>query len=125
MAATAFPGTHPSQNRKIPLRAASVKTVLDWRARVRESCWSHSAKKNVLFLMTGPPKLSVYWFTFLQSGWVGFQHGGVCPLILHPLNVVPRSLLLFHVLGFSDVFCVFQTALPANLFVPDRLVIWI
>ena len=55
MGLTAFPGTHPSQCRKIPLRAASVKTVLDWRARVREICWSHSAKKNVLFLMIGPP----------------------------------------------------------------------
>src|SRR5262245_10683277 len=125
VAVRALPGTQPSQYRRIPLRAESVKTVLVWSNRVLEICWSHSTKKKVLFLMIGPPMLTVYWCVFLQSGCVGFQHGGVCPLILHPVRGVPTSLLLFHVLGFSPVFWTFQTALPLNLFVPDRVVIWI
>jgi hypothetical protein len=74
--------------------------------------------------MIGPPKLTVYWCVFLQSGWVGFQHGGVCPSILHPVVEVPWSLFLFHELGFSAVFWMFHTALPVYLFVPDRVVIW-
>ncbi len=72
---------------------------------------SHSAKKNVLFLMIGPPKLSVYWFLLVQSLGVGF----------HAPVLGSTALLLAQVLASNAVFRTDHTALPLNWLVPDRV----
>src|SRR2546423_13720531 len=79
--------------------------------RCRSNCWSHNAKKNVLFLTIGPPRLAVYSFSFCQFGFPGVH--------------TPRTtcLLLLHVLASSAEFRTFHTALPRNWLVPDRVMI--
>ena len=58
----------PSKYRKTPFRAQGVRTVAYVLARPRLKFMSHKAKKNVLFLMIGPPALMVPWLILLQFG---------------------------------------------------------
>ena len=111
MPASASAGTHPSKNRKIPLRAVSVRTVLVWRIRDLEICWSHSTKKNVLFWTIGPPMLIVYSLRLNQFGCVGFQT---------PLTT---SLLFPHVFASRALLDTLHTAAPEYLLVPERVLI--
>src|SRR5688572_14781598 len=65
---SALSPTQPSQKRKIPFLAESVRTRLFCTSRRFVICWSHNAKKKVLLRIIGPPKLRVYWCVFLQGG---------------------------------------------------------
>jgi hypothetical protein len=44
----------------MPLRAQGVNAGDTTLLRCQSSTWSHNTKKNVLFFLIGPPKLSVY-----------------------------------------------------------------
>jgi hypothetical protein len=66
---------------------------------------SHKAKKNVLFLMIGPPALMVPWLILLQFGT--FRTG--CTRLFDQL------------FGFNAVFWTFQVAAPWNWLVPERV----
>jgi hypothetical protein len=74
-----------------------------------EMFWSHSAKKNVLLRMIGPPTLSVYWF-WLVHGCVGGP---------------PSTRLSLKVRASRAEFRMFHTAEPWYSLPPDRVVIWI
>ena len=57
--------------------------------------------------MIGPPTLPVSWFRLYQFGRIA----------------APALLLLTHEFAFNAEFWTFQTPLPLNLFVPER--VWI
>src|SRR5207237_6115844 len=99
----------PSQYRKIPFLAQSVRTTGRICVRSRSSCWSHKKKKNVLFFLMGPATVMLYSCSFCQFVWVGVH--------------TPRTtcLLLAHVLASRAEFRAFHTALPWNSLVPERV----
>ena len=81
-----LPFAQPSQYRKMPFLAQSVSTTGLCIVRCRSNCWSHNAKKNVLFLMIGPPRLTVSWFRLIHVGLPGVQTPRtICLLLLHVL----------------------------------------
>src|SRR5206468_3576714 len=80
----AFPLFQLSKYRKMPFRAHGVSTIGFGVVRPFTRAVSHSAKKNVLFFLIGPPKLPVSWCVFVQSGLVGFHApvmGSTCRLL--------------------------------------------
>src|SRR5262249_56582459 len=97
---SAFPLLTPGKNRKIPWRAVSVKTTA---STVSFCCpfWpSNMPKKNVLFLMIGPPNVPVYWWRL--------NHVGESP-----------CRLLDQEFALSAEFRTFHVTPPRNWFVPD------
>src|SRR2546428_37880 len=107
-----LPLAQPSQYRTMPFLAQSVSTAGLMVLRWRSNCCDQSAKKNVLFLMIGPPRLAVYSFRFTHAGLPGVH--------------TPRTicLLLTQVLASSAEFRTFHTPLPRNSLVPERVMIW-
>src|SRR5712691_1480712 len=100
----AFPLFQLSKYRKMPFRAHGVSTMEFGVVRLFTRRLSHSAKKNVLFLTIGPPKLPVNWWLLLQSGFVG----------LHPPVLGSTCLLLFQVLASRALFRTDHTPVPRN-----------
>src|SRR6185503_5438826 len=68
-----FPLFQPSKYRKMPLRAHGVSTSGFCVVRSLTLKPLNNAKKNVLFLTIGPPRLAVYSCVFFQLGTVGFH----------------------------------------------------
>src|SRR5262252_7747723 len=86
---------------------------------------SNKPKKNVLFLMIGPPKLTVPCCVFVQFGSRA-RSAFPCAAsarVASSANVGTVWLrLLDHVFGSNAVFRKLHTALPLNLLVPERVV---
>src|SRR3982750_3281353 len=95
----------------MPFLAQSVRTTGRICVRSRSNCWSQRKKKNVLFFLTGPPRLNEYSCSFCQFCAAGVQ--------------TPRvtCLLFDHVFASSAELRIFQTALPRTTFVPERVMI--
>ena len=90
----------------MPLRAHGVRIVALMSVRLlAEEIRPKAQKRTSLLLTIGPPMLTVYWWKFLQ----GAATASGC------------TRLLAQVLASNAVFWTFQTALPVNRFVPDRV----
>ena len=86
----------------MPFLAQSVSTIGRTVCRCRSNCLSKSVKKNVLFLMIGPPALPVNSLRLIQ----------VCsPGLATPLTT---CLLLTHVLASSAEFRMNHAPLPCS-----------
>src|SRR5206468_1178293 len=92
--AVALPLFQLSKYRKTPLRAHGVSTVTFWTVRLLLSRPSHRPKKNVLFLMMGPPALIVYWCRLFQSRGVGLQPPVLGSIVLLLVQVLASRALL-------------------------------
>src|SRR5438094_8805596 len=88
----------------MPCRASAVNTGPTKVCLNRSRCSSTRTKKNVLFLMMGPPNRAPNWLRFSQSFGA--------PLEL--LNQFVES---------SAELRLFQNTLPRNAFVPERVTI--
>src|SRR5688572_629402 len=104
----AFVEFHWLKYRKMPKRAQGVYTMKLSRDRVRFELMSNNPKKNVLFRIMGPPKLTVSCWVFVQLG----------------SRALPSVLLLLHVFGSNAVLRKLHTALPEYRFVPERVEYW-
>src|SRR5688572_23359082 len=87
----------------MPFRAHGVSTTGFWLLRDAGSRPFQRAKKNVLFLTMGPPKLAVYSLRLVQLRVTG----------------VPALRLFAHVFGSRAELVTFHTAEPRYWFVPD------
>src|SRR5882724_12564806 len=106
-----FPLFQPSKYRKMPFRAQGVSTIGFCVVRALTTTPLSNAKKSVLFLTIGPPRLAVYSWVLVQFGTVGFQ----APVL------ESTCLLLLQVLASSAEFVADHTRLPVYRFVPDRV----
>src|SRR5688572_14803259 len=93
----------------MPFRAHGVSTCGFCSARSLTITPSNSAKKNVLFLTIGPPRLPMNWFLLVQSLGVG----------LHPPVLGSTALLFTQVLASNALFRTNHAALPLSWLVPD------
>src|SRR5262245_10779193 len=107
-----FPLFQPSKYRKIPFRAHGVSTIGFCVVRPLTITPSNNAKKNVLFLTIGPPRLALYSCVLVQFGAVGFQAPVLASMVL----------LLAQVLASRAEFVADHTRLPVYRLVPDRVV---
>src|SRR5262245_26939821 len=106
-----FPLFQPSKYRKMPFRAHGVSTSGFCVVRPLTLSPLNNAKKNVLFLTIGPPRLAVYSCVLVQFGAVGF----------HAPVLESTVLLLAQVLASNAELVPAHTRLPVYRLVPDRV----